>query len=120
MRPSPKFPTSSAPLNFPKPAGASASPHGELSAPAGDQPLHEGPVVGEYVDESVTGPGYVVMQGVVLLGVAHVELAGQFLHVERAVAGRELLVDEQPARQFDRGERAVICLDSAGSEVGGI
>src|SRR6478752_865000 len=53
---------------------------------ARDQPTNEGTVGGEYVHEPVAPTGDVVTQGGVLLGVGDVELAGEFLNVERRVA----------------------------------
>src|SRR5215469_15760947 len=85
---------------------------------AGHQAANQSAVVGEHVDEAVPLSGHVIMQRRVLLGVGHVQLAGQSLDVEGRVTGRDLRVYEQPAGEYNGYELAVVDLDPAGPEVG--
>ena len=86
MRPSPKLPISSAPLARPKPCGAGAMPHGELSGPRAAKRRSRFPLGVIDVDEPVAGPGDVVLGVRVLLGVGDDDPAVHGLDAERREA----------------------------------
>src|SRR6266487_1243511 len=93
---------------------------GRVQRATGDESADEGTVVGEDVHETVAGASDIVVQRRVLFGVTHVQLARDFLDAERPVARGQPRVNEQPAWQLDRLEVAVVSLDPARTEVGGV
>src|SRR6266481_9277531 len=64
----------------------------------------------------MAGAGHIVVLSVVLLGEADVELAVEYLHIERRIARRNARVGDG-LHQF---EGRVVDLDRAGAEIGGV
>ncbi len=113
--PSPKLPTSSAPLSVPKLAGATAMPQGALSAPpTGTRCLSNVPLTSKVLTRPRPAPGIFVTGGRVLLGIGHhqhgaaCDLHG--LDVEGRVAGRQRRIRESAAGRH-LGEGRVEYLD---------
>src|SRR6185437_12040820 len=63
---------------------------------SGDQALLQRAIEIEYIDKSVSSPGFVVVFGGVLLRVSHVELAVDDLVIERGVPLRQVRVCKVP------------------------